>query len=177
MFESGSFHRLPRSREHAGIMERGFIKFLILDLLHDRPAHGYDIIRSLEEMFHGFYSPSAGSIYPTLQALEEADYVTATELEGKKTYTLTDKGKKYIASHKGPIEHIKERIAAFSGLTDRREVAETFGEMRRLMRTLMQRAKDFDNDQWTGIRDILRTASRDIENIASSHKPDISHEN
>jgi DNA-binding PadR family transcriptional regulator len=170
MFAPGSFHGFPRAREHSGIMERGFIKLLILDLLHDRPAHGYDIIRSLEEMFNGFYSPSAGSIYPTLQALEEASYVTSTETEGKKVYTISDRGKKYVASHKEPITHIKERISAFSGLTDRREAAETFGEMRRLMRTVMQKARDLDASQWTGIRDVLRSASRDIEDISAGRR-------
>ncbi len=65
--------------------ERGDIKYVILDLLRERPSYGYEIIRALEERFGGLYTPSAGTVYPTLQMLEEMGYVTSSQSEGEKT--------------------------------------------------------------------------------------------
>jgi hypothetical protein len=61
------------------LFDRGDLKYVILDLLWERPRHGYDIIRALEERFHGLYSPSPGTVYPTLQLLEDQDYVTSSQ--------------------------------------------------------------------------------------------------
>jgi DNA-binding PadR family transcriptional regulator len=73
--------------------KRGDIRPLILMLLKDKPMHGYEIISALEERSHGFWRPSAGTIYPNLQLLEEQELVTSNDENGKKTYSLTDKGK------------------------------------------------------------------------------------
>jgi DNA-binding PadR family transcriptional regulator len=72
---------------------RGDMRGIILNALKTRPMHGYEVIRHLEEQSHGMWRPSPGSVYPTLQLLEEEDLVTAHEDEGgKKTYTLTKAG-------------------------------------------------------------------------------------
>ena len=71
---------------------RGDISTIILHLLTEKPMHGYEIIRTLEEKSRGMWRPSAGSIYPTLQYLEEQELVSSREEGGKKIYTLTDKG-------------------------------------------------------------------------------------
>src|SRR4051794_27621828 len=65
---------------------------IVLGLLKDRPMHGYEIIRQLEEKSHGFWRPSPGSIYPTLQMLEDQGLVTSREEDGKKVYALTPEG-------------------------------------------------------------------------------------
>jgi DNA-binding PadR family transcriptional regulator len=59
--------------------------------------HGYEMIKALEEKSGGFYTPSPGSVYPTLQMLEEGGYVTVSEVEGKKVYTITDAGRAMLA--------------------------------------------------------------------------------
>ena len=66
---------------------RGDLKYVILDLLKDQPRHGYDIIRALEDRMGGQYRPSPGSVYPTLQMLEDLGYVTSSQQEGKKVYS------------------------------------------------------------------------------------------
>ena len=55
------------------MFEKGDLKYVILDLLKDEPSHGYEVIRKLEERSRGFYSPSPGSVYPTLQLLEDME--------------------------------------------------------------------------------------------------------
>jgi DNA-binding PadR family transcriptional regulator len=74
---------------------RGDVKFLLLEMLADGPKHGYEIIRTLEE--ERGVRPSAGSVYPTLQLLEEGGYVTSDTVDGKRVYTITDAGRELLA--------------------------------------------------------------------------------
>jgi DNA-binding PadR family transcriptional regulator len=95
---------------HGGrFFERGGIRFAILDLLKDKPRHGYDMIREMEERSGGFYSPSPGAVYPTLQALEDQDLVSATTEEGKKVYAITEAGIAYLEEHKDRASGHRER--------------------------------------------------------------------
>ena len=67
--------------------------------------HGYEMMKALEEKSGGFYTPSAGSIYPTLQMLEDRGFVTVKEVEGKKVYSITDTGRGLLAErHKNDEE-------------------------------------------------------------------------
>ncbi len=77
-----------------GRAQRGDIAPIILHALHAKPMHGYEVISHLEEKSHGMWRPSAGSVYPTLQLLEEQDLVTSDTKDGKKVYTLTESGLK-----------------------------------------------------------------------------------
>jgi DNA-binding PadR family transcriptional regulator len=74
-------------------VRRGDVRSAILALLDDRPMHGYEMIQELEERTGGRWTPSAGSIYPTLQLLEDEGLVTPEEVDGRKVFTLTDAGK------------------------------------------------------------------------------------
>ena len=69
------------------MFESGEVKFVILRLLKEKPRHGYEVIKALEEKLGGYYTPSAGTVYPTLQLLEDEGYVRAVETEGKKVYS------------------------------------------------------------------------------------------
>jgi DNA-binding PadR family transcriptional regulator len=78
---------------------RGDMKFALLVLLRERPMYGYEMIKALEERSGGFYTPSPGSIYPTLQMLEERGFVTASEVEGKKVYSISETGRTLLEEH------------------------------------------------------------------------------
>jgi DNA-binding PadR family transcriptional regulator len=80
------------------------MKFVLLELVQERPMHGYEMIKALEEKTGGFYSPSPGSIYPTLQMLEDGGLVTSAEVEGKKVYTITDAGKAALSERQSTQE-------------------------------------------------------------------------
>jgi DNA-binding PadR family transcriptional regulator len=73
-------------------MRRGDIRAALIALLAEEPGHGYDLMRRLEDNSGGAWRPSAGSIYPTLQQLEDEGLVTSAERDGKRVYTLTDAG-------------------------------------------------------------------------------------
>jgi DNA-binding PadR family transcriptional regulator len=74
-------------------VRRGDVRSAILALLDDQPMHGYEMIQELEERTGGRWTPSAGSIYPTLQLLEDEGLVTPEEVDGRKVYSLTDAGR------------------------------------------------------------------------------------
>ncbi len=88
--------------------ERGVLKFVILHLIKEQPRHVYDIIQELENKFHGFYTPSAGTVYPILQLLEDQGYVTINQKDGKKVYSITEDGEKYLNEHEEEIQHMKK---------------------------------------------------------------------
>jgi DNA-binding PadR family transcriptional regulator len=81
-------------RGGGGSVRRGNVRFAILAVLQEKPMHGYQVIQELESRTQGRWRPSAGSIYPTLQLLEDEGLVTSEEVDGRRTYTLTDAGRK-----------------------------------------------------------------------------------
>ena len=80
-------------RRHGGRARRGDVRAAILALLAERPMHGYEVIRELSERTGGMWEPSPGSIYPTLQLLEDEGLVSVEESEGRKQYSLTEQGR------------------------------------------------------------------------------------
>jgi DNA-binding PadR family transcriptional regulator len=82
-------------RGHGGLrsIRRGAVRTAILAVLHTGPMHGYQVIQELESRSGGRWRPSAGSVYPTLQQLEDEGLVRSEELDGRRTYTLTDEGR------------------------------------------------------------------------------------
>src|SRR6201989_406520 len=72
---------------------RGDVRAAVLALLADRPMHGYEMIKEIEERSEGAWTPSAGSIYPTLQMLEDEGLIRGEDSDGKRRFTLTDTGR------------------------------------------------------------------------------------
>jgi DNA-binding PadR family transcriptional regulator len=82
---------------------RGDIRAAILALLREEPMHGYQIIQELERRTDGRWRPSPGSVYPTLQQLEDEGLVRAVELEvGRRVFELTDTGQQEASASAGP---------------------------------------------------------------------------
>ena len=108
----------PRGRSwraRAGrVFEQGDLKFVILRMLAEKPRHGYEIIKELEERFGGAYAPSPGTVYPTLTMLEDLGFARVTPEEGgRKIYEITDEGRKHLAEHSQTVDGIFDRIARF----------------------------------------------------------------
>ncbi|MFE5318944.1 PadR family transcriptional regulator [Paenibacillus sp. NPDC056579] len=76
--------------------ERGEFKFALLELLASEPMHGYQLIKAMEDKTGGLYSPSAGSIYPNLQLLDDMKLISYSETDGKKLYHITDEGREAL---------------------------------------------------------------------------------
>ena len=99
---------------------RGDIRAAILVLLAEEPMHGYQVIQELAERTGGVWRPSPGSVYPTLQQLEDEELVRETASDsGKRVYELTDAGREQAASTEAPWNAVAgEGEDALVGLRD-----------------------------------------------------------
>ncbi len=93
------------------MLEHGDLRYVILQLLADRPRHGYEIIKAIEDRFGGLYSPSPGVIYPTLTMLEELGHATVSaDVSGKKHYALTAAGSQFLAQNRAAADAALGRL-------------------------------------------------------------------
>ena len=163
-FGPGARRRGARSSRMFG---QGDLKLVILQLLDEKPRHGYDIIRALEERSGGGYSPSPGTIYPTLSLLEEMDYAKATlEESGKKVYSITDEGRKYLAEHKDTVDDVLERLVQFGqSLFGGREMIQAHEAMGALGRAYARivMGGPRTREQVERIAEVLRKAAADLD--------------
>ncbi len=114
MHERPMHDRGMRGRRHGGggrMLEQGDLRYLLLHLLAEKPRHGYDLIKAIEALSGGAYTPSPGVIYPTLTMLEEQGYTEATAAEGKKQYTPTAEGLAELAANRSQTDAILARFA------------------------------------------------------------------
>jgi DNA-binding PadR family transcriptional regulator len=161
------WHRYEWEAKGERWMGKGDFKYVILDLLKDKPSHGYEIIRTLEERFRGFYAPSAGVVYPTLQMLEEMGYVTAVEQDGKKTYTVTEEGRRFLADNQRTVDDIKERMGGWWGWSPESalEMRDMARDLRDFGRSLAHQAHRASPEKLHRIKEVINRAYRDIEAI------------
>jgi DNA-binding PadR family transcriptional regulator len=160
MFHRQHFPHGPRAER---MFHKGDFKYLILDFLKDKPSYGYEIIQALEGRFHGFYSPSAGVVYPTLQLLEEMGYVTSSQQDGKKVYTITEGGRKFLAEREQVAEEIKNRTANWWNPEIHEELHQMMHELGELGRLLAHQSRKADAAKLHQVRDIIRKAKDDVE--------------
>jgi predicted O-methyltransferase YrrM/DNA-binding PadR family transcriptional regulator len=101
------------------------LQLLLLLLLAERPSHGYELIKALEQRSSGFYTPSPGMVYPALTYLEELLYATVTTEGNRKLYHLAPDGLAYLQQHRATAEAVMAQLEQFgrsmsqSGLSDR----------------------------------------------------------
>lgn len=163
---SRDFRRFGRQ-----VFDRGDLKYVILDLLKDKPAHGYELIRALEDRFGGFYSPSPGAVYPTLQMLEDMGYVSADQQEGRKVYSITDAGRSYLNERQPQVDEmfrrVRERWGAEWGPHAHRMMHDLREDLRDLSRSFADEARRRwpDPDQQRRIRDVIARAKDEIKRI------------
>lgn len=108
------FHHQERGRGGRGMrrmFDHGDLRFVVLKLIAEKPRHGYDLIKAIEEASGGAYAPSPGVIYPTLTLLEEMGMVSAQAEGSKKLYSITPEGQAYLAANQPGIEGLFGRMA------------------------------------------------------------------
>lgn len=87
----------------------GELRLALLALLEDGPKHGYELMKTLEERSGGVYRASAGSIYPTLQQIEDEGLAVSEQQEGKRVYRLTEAGKSELERERATVNRIWQR--------------------------------------------------------------------
>ncbi len=145
---------------------RGDIKFILLELLSEHPAHGYDLIKKMETQNSGFRRLSPGSVYPTLQMLEDGGYLSSTPEGGKKIYTITDEGRQLLA------ERVQQETSgtpwdAFKSVMmgKPQEFIELRNVTTELAGAVMQVARSGNVERINRVRELLEQVKRDIYGI------------
>lgn len=89
----------------------GDLRLVLLGLIEEKPRHGYELIKELEQKFGGGYAPSPGSVYPTLTLLEELEHVRAANSEGtKRLFEITAEGRKYLRENEAAMKSAMARM-------------------------------------------------------------------
>jgi DNA-binding PadR family transcriptional regulator len=136
-------------------MRRGDIKFHLLEILKETPRHGYEIISELEKRSGG-YRPSPGSVYPTLQMLEEGGYLTSEQIDNKKVYTITEEGLRLLE------ERGETRFKADPEMAKTLEIRKS---LMKLGTAVMDGVRDGDEETIRRIGEIVDKARRDVYSI------------
>lgn len=175
----GFGHGHGRGFRASRLVSAADLQLMILALLAEKPRHGYELIKALEEKSAGFYAPSPGVIYPALTYLEEIGHALA-EVEGaKKLYSLTDAGREYLAANQAAAQNMLEQLARvgarmakardFFRFGEAREDEEAFtGEpgnfrdLRRAFKQVLREKAEAAPEEQRRVLDILARALKDI---------------
>jgi len=145
---------------------RGDVRAAIIALLAEEPMHGYQIITELTERSGGVWRPSPGSVYPTLQALEDQGLVTADQTEGRRVFSLTDDGRAEAeAAGDGPAPWESAARGADRSLVDLR------GLMFEVGAAIMQVGRAGSESQVKAVGEILTETRRRIYLVLADGTP------
>lgn len=156
-----------RGRGRRQMFESGDMKFVILRLIKEKPRHGYEIIKALEEKLSGCYTPSAGTVYPTLQLLEDQGFVKVVDTEGKKVYHITPEGEAFLEENRSTLDDILDRVKdavhGFAG-GSMGNLNSAFGHLARATYQKAWRAGP-DDEKTLRIVEILKKAVAEVEAV------------
>ncbi|MGB9142909.1 MAG: PadR family transcriptional regulator [Aestuariivirga sp.] len=142
----------------------GDLRLVLLALIAEKPRHGYDLIRAIEEKFGGSYAPSPGAVYPTLTLLVEQDHLQSEDAGGgKKLYTITPQGTAFLEQNRAAVDGVMARMelaaSAFANHATPDMVREAFHTLRH---ALHMRQGPWTEQEAARIRAILEKAAREI---------------
>jgi len=141
----------------------GDLRLLLLALIGEKPRHGYDLIRAVEERFSGAYAPSPGAVYPLLTMLEEQDLISSTVEGTKKLYAVTAEGKAFLEENDAAVQGILTRIdLAASHYSSRAAPEEVWEAWKTLKQAMNMPRAPWTDEEAERIRAILEKAARDI---------------
>jgi DNA-binding PadR family transcriptional regulator len=141
------------------------LQLVILGLLAEKPSHGYEIIKALDERSKGFYVPSPGMVYPALTYLEEIGYATVEAAGARKLYHITDAGREHLESKRSTLDVLFEQFG---------RVGERMERVRRAMHADESGEDSRDEREQRGSKELHR-ARRDLK-AAISEKWDAPRE-
>ena len=151
---------MPRQR----FFEPGELRLAVLGLLSEGPKHGYQIMKEMQDLSGGMYTASAGSVYPTLQQLEDERLVEAEMKGGRRTYRLTRAGRKEAASDPETLKRIWDRAKACEdwGQTMGAESMWIWGLIGMLVKESVRATGRVGAER---VRDVLDRARRELEEL------------
>ncbi len=146
--------------------DQGDLRFVLLHFISEKPRHGYELIKAIEEKFGGMYSPSPGVIYPTLTLLEELGYVRSETGGGtKRLYAITEEGSAFLEANRALVDAVLGRMAEASrayGGGPPPEILRAVQNLR-LALSIRLRKGPLNADQLRAITDALDRVAAEIE--------------
>ncbi len=167
--ERGERHGM-RERVHGGrdrlarFLEHGDLKMLILHLINEKPRHGYEIIKAIEDLAGGAYAPSPGVVYPTLTLLEELGQVSSTTEGTRKSFAITEAGAAALAANQEAVNMVLARIAAAQPREAAAPVIRAMENVKTALRLKLGR-DSAPAELSRKIADVLDAAARQIEEL------------
>jgi DNA-binding PadR family transcriptional regulator len=147
----------------------GELRLALLSLLEDGPKHGYELMKRLEERSGGIYHASAGSIYPTLQQLQDEELVISEQSNGKRIYHLTETGIAELDRQKNTVKKIWQRAEHWSEwapwVPETAIIAKPIAKLFRAARRAVTDAED--TERIVKVREIIDRACREIEALGA----------
>jgi DNA-binding PadR family transcriptional regulator len=89
------------------------LQLIILVLLSEKPRHGYEVIKAIEEHCSGIYTPSPGVVYPALTYLEETGFAVSETEGAKKLYRIAGPGAQHLAKHRAEADEMLDQLGRF----------------------------------------------------------------
>lgn len=145
--------------------QRGNMKYIILDLIKEKPRYGYEIMQALEELSRGIYTPSAGAVYPTLQMLEEMGYISESQTEGKRVYSVTQEGTQFLIDNSEHTEELKERIKGHWDSVRVGERRKVMNQAREIWQLIEQEFPDMATEKRLKVIKILEHTRGEIKKV------------
>src|SRR5580704_4887904 len=159
-------HRHGGERDLRRFFAHGDLRLVVLRLIDEKPRHGYEIIKEIEDRVGGAYSPSPGVIYPTLTLLEELGYVAVTPGEGaRRLHTITDEGRAFLTANRQAVDALFARMEQpneSGGDRPAPQVVRAARNLRMAVRMRLARGQ-LSPEQVNAITEILDAAAVSIE--------------
>ena len=167
--EGRHWHRGGRSGGLGRFFAHGDLRLVILNLIAEKPRHGYEIIKAIEDQVGGAYSPSPGVIYPTLTLLEELGYVTVQTSadSAKKLHEITGEGKAFLEANRETLQALLGRMAEASraaGDGPAPQIVRAMENLRLALRMRLSRGP-LSTEQATAVAAALDAATVAVEKI------------
>lgn len=141
----------------------GDLRYVILQLIAEKPSHGYEIIKSIQERLGGTYAPSPGIVYPMLTMLEEMGYVSAVTEGTRKQYSITEEGAKALAENKAVVDALFARMDSVRAEYQTQRPQQIERAVENLRMALRMKMGSLTTEQIHTITDIIDDAAKKIE--------------
>ncbi|WP_296001280.1 PadR family transcriptional regulator [Rugamonas sp.] len=176
LHDAHRFHALMHGHHHGGggrgerggggrgpkMFDAGAMRYVVLQMIAEKPRHGYEIIKELEQRSGGSYTPSPGAIYPLLSMLLDMGHVSATADGNKKLHTITPEGEAFLAENRQFVDAILARMSEPGDARD-----DLRAVMHELKNAVISKARDGNPDagRLDQIRAILRRATAEVDQL------------
>ena len=149
------------------MFDGGELRLVLLKLIADKPRHGYDLIRAIEERTGGAYAPSPGIVYPTLTMLSEMGMIEEQLAEGaRKQFAITPEGIAHLAEHDAEVVAMLARLDAFGAMRERTDAVPIRRALHNLRSVLQSRlGEGLDKDRMHDAVELIDEAAQKIERL------------